>query len=86
MDRRINPLPPFVLWMTLTMFALFLGYWSIDVYLLWAEVYKFLPQQQTGRKDIYYDGIFMPWSVPLYVQSTLQLILVRKPSFVRMYI
>ncbi|KZV70094.1 hypothetical protein PENSPDRAFT_651860 [Peniophora sp. CONT] len=76
MDRKINPLPPFVLWMTLTMFVLFLGYWSIDVYLLWAEVYKFLPQQQTGRKDIYYDGIFMPWSVPLYVQSILQLILV----------
>ncbi|VDB83389.1 unnamed protein product [Peniophora sp. CBMAI 1063] len=76
-NRRTNPLPAFILWTTLTMFVACVGYWVIDVYLLWAEAYRFLPRQtELQGTGIFFDGLDMPWSPPLYVQSILQLLLV----------
>lgn len=37
---------PAVLYVTLGMFVLFSIIWAIDVYLLWEDIYVFLPQQQ----------------------------------------
>ncbi|KZV68561.1 hypothetical protein PENSPDRAFT_653065 [Peniophora sp. CONT] len=44
--RKTTPMAHPVLFVTLGMFVIFLAVWIIDVYLLWEDIYKFLPQRQ----------------------------------------
>ncbi|KZV68556.1 hypothetical protein PENSPDRAFT_687115 [Peniophora sp. CONT] len=69
-DRKTTPrLPAFMLIVTLAMFALFSLYWAVDVYLLWAAVYRYLPRQSTIREDTFLDGIWISWSAPYFLQQ-----------------
>ena len=79
-DRRAAPrLPVFMLCVALAMFALFTLYWAIDVYLLWAAVYRYLPRQSTEREDTYLDGIWISWSAPYFIQQISLFSMVRVP-------
>ncbi|KZV70098.1 hypothetical protein PENSPDRAFT_459363 [Peniophora sp. CONT] len=74
------PLPPFMLLTTLAMFFLFSAYWVLDVYMLWAEVYVFLPQQPEVVKSnaTLIDGLYIPWpaAYTYFAQGILQVIMV----------
>lgn len=75
--RNIASLPVFMLIVTLGMYILFTAYWAIDVYLLWIEVYRYLPQQQTESGVVMFlDGLLIPWSAAYYVQTAFQFMMV----------
>ncbi|VDB87046.1 unnamed protein product [Peniophora sp. CBMAI 1063] len=73
-NRKTTHLTPFMLWVTVTMFTLFSAYWAIDVYLLWLEMYRYLPLQSEpiDPNAQYLDGLYIPWSVAYYAQQPLQ--------------
>ena len=79
-DRKAAPLPlpTFMLVTTLAMFVLFSAYWAIDVYLLWAEVYLYLPEQlrPVDPDAMFLEGLYIPWSVAYYVQEAFQFVMV----------
>ncbi|VDB83392.1 unnamed protein product [Peniophora sp. CBMAI 1063] len=72
LDRKTTSLPVFMLFVTISMFILYSGYWAIDVYLLWIEIYRYLPQLGTVPGIFFLDGILIPWSVAYYVQTALE--------------
>ena len=65
----------------LSMFASFLAYWSIDVYLLWADVYQLLPLRQTdlsGGVDV--SWVYKSAPIPFFIQQILEPLMVRAHS------
>ena len=65
----------------LLMFASFLAYWSIDVYLLWADVYQLLPLRQTdllGGVDVRW--VYKSAPIPFFIQQILEPLMVRTHS------
>lgn len=71
-----------MLLVTLTMFALFSGYWACDVYLLWAEVYRYLPRplEATSPNATYLDGLYIPWTVAYFAPQVFRFMMVM-PKF-----
>ncbi|VDB83395.1 unnamed protein product [Peniophora sp. CBMAI 1063] len=75
--RQTAPLPRFMLIVALLMFAMFSLYWSLDVYQLWENVYRFLPLRQTGSKGaIDPTGVSVAASTLTYVQVILQFLII----------
>ena len=71
----------------LLMFASFLAYWSIDVYLLWADVYQLLPLRQTDLSgEVAVSWIYKSALTPFFIQQILVPLMVRARSLVRYYI
>ncbi|KZV63141.1 hypothetical protein PENSPDRAFT_220563 [Peniophora sp. CONT] len=68
LDRERTSLTVFMLLVTLAMFILFTAYWAIDIYLLWIEVYRYLPLQRSDShsKAMFLDGLWIPWSTVFY--------------------
>ena len=66
-----------MMYLTLVMFALFSVYWALDVYLLWARVYKVLQKgHDATEQQPHWAGALLEWLVPIFMQNILQLLLV----------
>ncbi|KZV73489.1 hypothetical protein PENSPDRAFT_648825 [Peniophora sp. CONT] len=74
--------PPLV---ALAMFILFSAYWALGVYLLWAEVYTFLPNSQATLQGVDSRWIYRPSSAPLYVQEVLQVMMIMLGDIVSLW-
>ena len=79
MGRKLAPLPIFMRVVAVVMYVLYSGYWAIDVYLLWADVYLYLPHPlaQTDLRSEYLDGLYVPWSVAYFVPQVFRFIMVK---------
>ncbi|VDC06681.1 unnamed protein product [Peniophora sp. CBMAI 1063] len=96
--RKAASLPSFMLPFTLSMFVLYLLYWTLDVYLLWAEFDSFLspppknvegPNIQNvhwkGASSINKDGLAPKYYATVYVQYIAQLTLIVLGDFVSLW-
>ncbi|VDB83393.1 unnamed protein product [Peniophora sp. CBMAI 1063] len=73
--RKTTALPVFMLFVTMSMFILFSAYWALDVYLLWIEIYRYLPQEGSQPAVMFLDGLWIPWSAAYYAQTALQIVM-----------
>ena len=65
-----------MLFVTLSMYILYSAYWALDVYLLWIEIYRYLPREGAEPAVMFLDGLLIPWSVAYYAQTAIQFIMV----------
>ena len=75
-DRHATTLPIFMLFVTLSMYILYSAYWALDVYLLWIEIYRYLPREGAEPAVMFLDGLLIPWSVAYYTQTAIQFVMV----------
>ena len=84
-SRKTIPLPLFMLIVTIAMYAFYSAYWAVDVYLLWADVYLYLPHPlaQTNPGSEYLDGLYIPWTVAYFIPQVFRFIMVMLPHTFR---